>query len=502
MSTNIFKSESMRKLIFIIVILFSVQFSAQSGNGNGESANEKESKALIEQAVAYFKKNDFKKSTQLLFRAKDLAEESNNYGLTAKIYGSLAHQYMQLNLDDNAKKYLDKAIEQINKMPEGDDKKLFKGLSYLELGNIVFDEKKFVDANVYYKRSLKEFRSAAFSKNIPIYHYRRSLFNIGNSFIYINKPDSAEFYLRKVLLIKDDQNKELNFFITNALSEIYTQKGQYQRAIDSLTKIINDEALNNVRLRSDIYYSLSQNYKKLGNYDRSIFYNEKYVQLDNANKDKEFKAINSAMNEEQKDYKAEISDADHHTKTIGVISVLFITAFVVFILYLLYRRKKEKSAFELIIKNLKGDQIKVIAEVYEKKPEARPERINVPELAEREILNKLLKFEESGRFTNPKLNISNLAVAMKTNTSYLSDVINHHKGKNFNSYVNELRIAYICKKIYNNKEYLNYKISYLAEESGFTSHSAFATVFKNVTGISPSAFLREAAKNANHKTDN
>lgn len=489
----------MRKLLIIFVILFFVQNSAQKTNDNVETANEKESKVLIEQAVESFKKNDFKKSTQLLFRAKDLAEESSNYGLTAKIYGSLAHQYMQLNLDDSAKKYLDKAIEQINKMPEGDDKKLFKGLSYLDLGNITFDEKKFVEANLYYKKSLKEFQSAKLEKNIPVYHYRRSLYNIGNSFIYINKTDSAEQFLNKALVIKDDENKELNFFITNALSQIYTQKGQYQRSIDSLTNIINNKNLNNVRLESDIYYALSQNYKKIGNFNQSIFYNEKYVKLDNANKEKEFKAINSAMNEEQKDYKDEISNADSNTKTIAVISVLFITVFLFFIIYLLYKRKKERSVFELVINNLKNDQTTIITDVVEEKQELKSERIAVPELAEKELLIKLSKFEESGKFTNPKLNISNLAVSLKTNTSYLSDVINHHKGKNFNSYINELRISYICEKIYKNKEYLNYKISYLAEESGFTSHSSFATVFKNITGISPSAFLREASKNFNQK---
>lgn len=492
----------MRKLLFLFIILFFVQNPAQDKIDMAETANEKESKALMELAVEYFKKNDFKKSTQLLFQAKDLAEESNNHGLTAKIYGSLAHQYMQLNLDDNAKNYLDKAIQQINQMPEGDEKKLFKGLSYLDLGNITFDEKKFVDANLYYKKSLKEFQSAKSAKNIPVYHYRRSLYNIGNSFIYINKKDSAELFLDKALIIKDDENKELNFFINNSLSQIYSQRGQYQRAIDSLTNIINDEKLNNVRLESDIYYALSQNYKKIGDYDKSIFYNEKYVKLDNANKEKEFKAINSAMNEEQKDFKAEISDADSNTKWVAFTSFLFLVLLLWFIFYLLYKRKKERSAFESVINNLKRDQKVMKQEIPSEKLELKTDRFNVPELAEKELLIKLSKFEESGKFTNPKLNISNLAVSLKTNTSYLSDVINHHKGKNFNTYINELRIAYICEKIYTNKEYLNYKISYLAEESGFASHSAFATVFKNITGISPSAFLREASKNFSQKTSN
>ena len=36
---------------------------------------------------------------------------------------------------------------------------------------------------------------------------------------------------------------------------------------------------------------------------------------------------------------------------------------------------------------------------------------------------------------------------------------------------------------------MNYKISFLAEESGFSSHSSFATVFKAIIGMSPATFI-------------
>ncbi|WP_340700813.1 helix-turn-helix domain-containing protein [Chryseobacterium arthrosphaerae] len=56
--------------------------------------------------------------------------------------------------------------------------------------------------------------------------------------------------------------------------------------------------------------------------------------------------------------------------------------------------------------------------------------------------------------------------------------------------MNELKIYYIINKIETDNRYRNYKISYLAEESGFISHSAFATTFKNITGMPPSEFIR------------
>lgn len=481
----------MRNLFIIAMILFFANGFAQSKSVETDPRDRK-SRELMELAVEYFKKNDFNKSTQLLFEAKELAEETNNYELTAKIYGSLSHQYTQLNLNDKAKEYLDKAIVQINKMPEGDAKKLYKGLSYLELGNIVFDEKKYPEANRYYKKSLEEFQSVSSVSAIPVYHYRRSLYNIGNSYIFINKNDSAELFLKQSLVIKDAANKELDLFINKALSGIYSKNGDYKRAIDSLQKILTSKDLKNTRLESDVYQSLAENYRLAGDNDRSVFYNEKYLELSNSNKEKEYKAINSAISEEQKDYRIAISNADSNTKLIAVISTVFLALLLLLIVFILQRRQKEKKAFELLIDNLKKNQM--VSETDKTEPEIKTERITIPELAEKELLEKLAKFEESGKFTNPKLNISNLAVSLKTNTSYLSEVINNQKGKNFNAYINELRIAYICKKIYNNKAYQNYKISYLAQESGFTSHSSFTTVFKNITGISPSVFLREASK--------
>ena len=82
-----------------------------------------------------------------------------------------------------------------------------------------------------------------------------------------------------------------------------------------------------------------------------------------------------------------------------------------------------------------------------------------------------------------------LAGMLNTNTKYLSHVLNTYLNKDFNSYINELRIRYIIAKIEQNDVFKNYKISYLAEEAGFSSHSKFSAIFKSVTGFSPSTFL-------------
>src|SRR5690606_8859806 len=108
---------------------------------------------------------------------------------------------------------------------------------------------------------------------------------------------------------------------------------------------------------------------------------------------------------------------------------------------------------------------------------------------ETELLKKLEKFENDNEFLNNNLSLALLSANLNTNTKYLSHIINKHKKKDFSSYINELRILYIVQKIKKDPNYHNYKISYLASECGFSSHSKFATVFRNTTGLTPSSFL-------------
>ncbi len=49
-------------------------------------------------------------------------------------------------------------------------------------------------------------------------------------------------------------------------------------------------------------------------------------------------------------------------------------------------------------------------------------------------------------------------------------------------------------KLKQNPEYLNYKISYLAEECGFSSHTVFSRIFIEKMGIPPSKFIEYLKK--------
>lgn len=442
---------------------------------------------------SYFLTNDIDKSFNSLFNAKEVAERIGNPMLLAQAYGSIANQYSYLNLTDKARLYLNQAIKQVEKLPDGKNKYRLKGLSYIELGKLDFNNGSFGNANLNYRKSLWEFNKIPQLDKDILYHYKRSLYNIGNSYYYLKNPDSAEIYLQRALSVDDSQGKTMKYYIYSTLSEVYSYRGNSRRAIDTLQSIINDPDFDIPSLKSEIYLNLSKNYKVLGDESRYVIYNEKYLALQEKQKGKDMKAISTAFDAEQKDFVSSISQSRIRTRWLVVSIIIIILLSVGTVLYLNKRRREERSIYESVIAGLKNDSSSLRDPDIVNFKEIESTH-NIPYSVEEEILEKLKRFQKTEKFRNPKLTISTLATQLKTNPTYLSIVIKKHTDKNFNSYINELRIRHICEKIYRHPEYLNYKISYLAADCGFASHSVFSTVFKSVIGISPSVFLREAEK--------
>ncbi|WP_115618902.1 helix-turn-helix domain-containing protein [Chryseobacterium indoltheticum] len=80
------------------------------------------------------------------------------------------------------------------------------------------------------------------------------------------------------------------------------------------------------------------------------------------------------------------------------------------------------------------------------------------------------------------ITLKKLAEEFKTNTSYLSQVINEYKGSNFNTYINALRINYATQKIYHDKEWRKYSIESIASAAGFSNRQSFSNISLNKMG--------------------
>lgn len=86
-------------------------------------------------------------------------------------------------------------------------------------------------------------------------------------------------------------------------------------------------------------------------------------------------------------------------------------------------------------------------------------------------------------------NIEDIADALKTNTRYISQVINETFELNFFNFVNNYRIEE-AKEILKSKDSEKYTIEGVAKMVGFNSKSSFNNAFKRSTGLTPSEFKK------------
>lgn len=115
----------------------------------------------------------------------------------------------------------------------------------------------------------------------------------------------------------------------------------------------------------------------------------------------------------------------------------------------------------------------------------------LPEQLVNEILGKLDKMEEKRFYLEKGLTQNQLAKKLKTNTAYLSAIINMHKGCNFNSYVNRLRVEYAKEMIANDSEWRKYSIDTISKECGFSNRSNFSKFFFEITAVNVVDFIQQ-----------
>jgi AraC-like DNA-binding protein len=103
---------------------------------------------------------------------------------------------------------------------------------------------------------------------------------------------------------------------------------------------------------------------------------------------------------------------------------------------------------------------------------------------------RILEYMENNKpYLDRELSINDLSKDLKIPRHNISEVINSYMGKNFYYLVNEYRVNEVKNRLHNPK-YKNLTILAIAYDSGFNSKSAFNTIFKDLTGKTPSEYMK------------
>ena len=441
-------------------------------------------KSYLYKGYGYYKERKFKKAIDNLLIANKLSREKGNSDLVFYSNYMIAILTDRIGNHKDAINILNEYIEYIKqkKITKTDTTLLLN--TYHALAISYYKEKK-IDSSMFYNKmgynkaieSNKNLYKNLFSlsSGVALYHdnnYSKALDSINSSLKYFieekSLPDLAVAYYYMGKILYDTQNKE------KAVS--------YLKQVDSIFDIQND-ILPETR---ETYLILKDYYKITDSIKKQLYYTEKLVAVD--------KVLNENYKHLQtniiKDYYTPILvtkklNEKNSTYYYIIYGFVLVSTFALFGWILNYRKQiKYKNKFENLLKNKEFSGKKNTKEID-------LSSLNIPQETIDKIISEIKKFEGKKNYLNSNCTLSSLAKDFKTNSLYLSKIINAYTNKNFSNYINDLRINYTVSKLKEDKQFRKYSIKAISQEVGFKNSESFSKSFYKNTGIYPSYFIKK-----------
>lgn len=426
-------------------------------------------------------------------RADSIAGKSQLHDLQARVCGLISTIYRVAKLPIQGKVYLEKAMKASQKIVDADNSFKFQGNLHQEMAYYAMDDAKYAEAITILKKGKSFFQKVKTDKERSFLLATNEEL-IAKNHLSLKQYEKALVAYEKSVTFLDKSGSEsaLEGFIYNGMGNIYLARNDNEKAIKYYNQALEiAETSQFLALKEEIYPALINYYKITKDQENYVRFNEKYLKL----RDEFEQAKTLSANYVVKELHSREKSATFNFYTIIGISLLLIIFAFGSYFYIRKKRKKDIIHFKQTILELKQRHKKSKEETSSKSEQKTIEKEFLPAETEQKIMEKLEDFEDSFKYLEKGYSLSMLAVELETNTKYLSHIINKNKQGDFNNYINRLKINYIVGKLHDEPIYSNYKISYLADECGFSSHSKFTTIFKSITGVSPTTFLAHLAKN-------
>jgi AraC-like DNA-binding protein len=449
-----------------------------------KSANSNNEKVKLNLLVykIYCILGDYVNAANYLFAASTYLDKNSFYE-NAKINIEKSALLQAIYLHKQSVNYLDRSREDRNSLKDADN------VTQINV-QILFEELELLLHKKEYKEAQKIIQKSKNNSFLQNGIANRKRFLLINSEININlgnfESNTTNLEQLKTLINKDDKYFEIQ--VWNLIARNYFYKRDYSKSIESALKAQKLLAqMDNIYLLETNTDILVLSFLALNQEQEYKLLNTKLLTIQNEIEQNEEEAIDTVYNLINSEYVK-----DYNEKKVAFNNKLylslgfFLLSLFVFGLFV-YKKYLYKKRLTEIVSYLEFPNNTILNKSEE--VDAVNKKNTIPVETEQHILNKLKKFETTKKFTNKEISLAVLAGQFETNTKYLSEIINRHYHINFNTYINTLRINYIVEKLKNEPNFCNYKISYLAEICGYSSHSSFATVFKSIIGISPIKFI-------------
>ncbi|MCV9933672.1 helix-turn-helix domain-containing protein [Flavobacterium sp. LS1R47] len=367
-----------------------------------------------------------------------------------------------------------------------------------------YSNPKFLDsAEHYYTKAI------LYSKNY-LNTKLNSKMSLGNIYYMKNDLSNAEKVYYDVLLYSKENNLQPELFIASYnLGSLFFNIKDYDKSLYFFKKVDSIYQINKV---NDLYYVnsnyyLAKIYTIKNNPQEALKYSEKYFdkfeqiqsKLDNEVQEVNFRLGNVNVRKDMEELQVK---NQNKIRFWNLMVFLFVGVLLVLIVLYVKSIKKKRETDRKV--NSLIEEYKLRLELNEALPESvnKDEAVteSIPKMAvkmnldlekEEEIYEKLKQLEKKHYYLNSDFTQQSVAKKIKTNTSYLSYVVNKRFGKTFSEYSNELKINYVINELITNSKYRKYSTQALAESVGFKNAISFTKSFSKRTGVTPTQFTKK-----------
>lgn len=282
----------------------------------------------------------------------------------------------------------------------------------------------------------------------------------------------------------------------------YIACGDYVKAAGTLGKLERAAAKANASdIRRSVYMAYGRVYDSIGDMKVAGHYRLRSLEMSdsfyNFRKGYELKSIESRgvimrMSEQYK----ELDESNaRNRKAVRITAFVAVTVMLFAIMTLLFKRKSDRLLKTLYVKNRElllkvqdngGGNAGAEGCGDKEKHGAAP----MPGTQMDSYARRLTEvMDSSDEIYSVGFSVSRLAKLTGLHEKEVSRVINEKWGMNFNAWLNEYRCKEACRRL-PLPEYSNLTIEAIAESLGFRSRSHFASVFRKITGMSPSEYRK------------
>lgn len=439
----------------------------------------------------YLDKNNYALSFQYSQKGEGLAKQLADDQSMSRLLKERGKLNIILGSLNQADKDLRSAVDFANKVKDYTAKQILLSAAYANMGGL-FEGKSQHDSILFYMtKSLWAIEKLSHHKLPPDqYEEQQNLLiygnlNMGSFYTYFHEPQDLDkaspfflFALKQINAYKNSPD-ELKLDVLHALGRFYMQKKEFSRSISFYENALKiNTKVKNKQTQLYLYKDLTTVYYTLHDLEMENKYLKLYAGLNDSIRENDKKSIvqRTDLQIAEKDKTLNEKYSIQNKKIMSVIIVFF--SLVLLITYWRYYKNTKKP----LIRNEATENDSSSSDNVDASAAISAE-------TEDKLMKKLIGFEDNEKFLKSDIKLSSLAHQLKTNTKYLSMLIKKRNNQNFTGYINQLRIRYIIKKLRTHPKYMEYKISYLAEECGYSSTQVFVIAFKKETGQTPSQYL-------------